>query len=148
GDISSKMKEVIWSLNTENDQLSSLISYIQRQARSWLENYPCQLHITIPEKIPDLEISGESRRNIFLTVKEAVHNIIKHSGANKVNINIACNEQLIISVSDNGKGIHIDENINTGNGLKNMKQRIHQLNGKFLIQNHEGITLTFEIPYK
>ena len=92
GDISGKMKEVIWSLNTENDQLSSLISYIQRQARQWLENYPCQLTITIPEKIPDLEINGESRRNIFLAVKEAVHNIIKHSGADKVNIEITCNE--------------------------------------------------------
>jgi signal transduction histidine kinase len=148
GDISAKMKEVIWSLNTENDHLSSLISYIQRQARSWLENYPCQLIISIPEKIPDLEIGGEARRNIFLTVKEAVHNIIKHSGADKVTIDIACNEQLIITVSDNGKGIHEDENSNIGNGLKNMKQRIHQLNGKFFIQNHEGFTLKFEIPYK
>ena len=147
GDISAKMKEVIWSLNTENDQLSSLISYIQRQARSWLENYPCQLSITIPEKIPDLEIGGEARRNIFLTVKEAVHNIIKHSGADKVTINIACDEQLIISVSDNGKGMHVDENSNTGNGLKNMKQRIHQLNGKIFIKNQEGFILKFEIPY-
>ena len=142
------MKEVIWSLNTENDELSSLISYIQRQARSWLEHYPCQLTITIPEKIPDLEIDGESRRNIFLTVKEAVHNIIKHSGADKVTINITCDEQLIITVSDNGKGMHVDENSNIGNGLKNMKQRIHQLNGKIFIQNQEGFTLKFEIPYK
>jgi signal transduction histidine kinase len=147
GDISAKMKEVIWSLNTENDQLSSLISYIQRQARSWLENYPCQLSITIPEKIPDLEIGGEARRNIFLTVKEAVHNIIKHSGADKVTINIACDEQLIITISDNGKGMDVEENSNIGNGLKNMKQRIHQLNGKILIKNHEGFTLKFEIPY-
>jgi signal transduction histidine kinase len=148
GDISAKMKEVIWSLNTENDQLSSLISYIQRQARSWLENYPCRLSITIPEKIPDVEINGEARRNIFLTVKEAVHNIIKHSGADKVTITIACDEQLIITVSDNGKGMYVDENSNIGNGLKNMKQRIHQLNGKIFFQNHEGFTLTFEIPYK
>lgn len=148
GDISAKMKEVIWSLNTENDQLSSLISYIQRQARQWLENYPCQLNITIPERIPAIEIDGESRRNIFLTVKEAVHNVIKHSGANKVNIDIACDERLIISVSDNGKGMQVDENTSIGNGLKNMKHRIHQLNGKIFMQNSEGFTLTFEIPYK
>jgi len=128
--------------------LSSLISYTQRQARQWLENYPCQLTITIPEKIPAVEISGESRRNIFLTVKEAIHNIIKHSGANKVNINITCEEQLIISISDNGRGMDPGEDINTGNGLKNMKHRIHQLNGKIFVQNSEGVTLTFEIPYK
>ena len=148
GDISAKMKEVIWSLNTENDHLSSLISYIQRQVRQWLENYPCQLHITIPEHIPDVEISGESRRNILLTVKEAVHNIIKHSAADKVNINITCDRELVISVSDNGKGFHLNEDAYTGNGLKNMKQRIDHLNGRFFIKNNEGSTLVFEVPIK
>ena len=43
--------------------------------------------------------------------------------------------------------MHVDENSNTGNGLKNMKQRIHQLNGKIFIKNQEGFTLKFEIPY-
>ena len=148
GDISAKMKEVIWSLNTENDQLSSLISYIQRQARLWLENYPCQLNITIPDEIPDLELNGESRRNIFLAIKEAVHNIIKHSGADKVNIVITCKENLKISVSDNGKGIHSGESSDMGNGLKNMRQRMQNLNGKFFLQNNNGLTLIFEIPYK
>ena len=148
GDISAKMKEVIWSLNTENDHLSSLISYIQRQVRLWLENYPCQLSISIPEKIPELEISGESRRDIFLAVKEAIHNIIKHSGADKVNIVISCDEQLTIKITDNGKGFHAGENSETGNGLKNMKNRIQRLNGAFFIDNCEGVTLTFKIPYK
>jgi signal transduction histidine kinase len=148
GDISAKMKEVIWSLNTENDHLSSLISYIQRQVRQWLENYPCQLRITIPEHIPDVEISGESRRNILLTVKEAVHNIIKHSGADKVDVSIVCDKHLLISVSDNGKGFYLNEHADAGNGLKNMKQRIDHLNGKFFIKNHEGSTLVFEVPIK
>lgn len=148
GDISGKMKEVIWSLNTENDQLSSLISYIQRQVRQWLENYPCQLTITLPEKVPDMAISGESRRNIFLVVKEAVHNIIKHSGADKVKIEITCNGALKILVADNGSGIHIDESNDTGNGLRNMRQRMDHLNGKFLMQNNDGLTLTFVIPFK
>jgi signal transduction histidine kinase len=148
GDISAKMKEVIWSLNTENDHLSSLISYIQRQVRQWLENYPCQLRVTIPEHIPDVEISGESRRNILLTVKEAVHNIIKHSGADKVNVSIICDKQLVISVSDNGKGFHLTDEAYTGNGLKNMKQRIDHLNGKLFIKNNEGSTLVFEVPIK
>jgi len=148
GDISGKMKEVIWSLNTENDQLSSLISYIQRQVRLWLENYPCQLIIAIPERIPDIAINGEARRNIFLAVKEAVHNIIKHSGADRVTIRITCNGSLKISVSDNGSGIHIEEADEFGNGLRNMRQRMHNLNGNFSMQNDGGLTLTFEIPLK
>jgi len=148
GDISAKMKEVIWSLNTENDHLSSLISYLQRQIRQWLENYPCQLSFSIPEKIPDLEISGESRRNIFLSIKEAIHNIIKHSNASKVSVEIFLERDLTIKITDNGKGFHPDESDDTGNGLKNMERRMQRLNGTFFIVNHEGLTLTFKIPFK
>lgn len=147
GDISSKMKEVIWSLNTENDQLSSLLSYLQQQARQWLEHYPCQLFITLPETIPDILVSGEARRNIFLTVKEAIHNIIKHSAAAKVNINISCaNEMLTIEISDDGKGMSDVKNRGTGNGMRNMRQRIEKLNGELIIKNQQGTTLIFQIP--
>ncbi|MES1215322.1 MAG: two-component regulator propeller domain-containing protein, partial [Bacteroidota bacterium] len=105
GDISSKMKEVIWSLNAENDDMASLISFIQKQARDLLQNYPGDFTMEIPEKIPEIDISGEARRNIYLAVKEALHNIIKHSGAGKIDLTISCNEKMIIiTVSDNGKG--------------------------------------------
>jgi ligand-binding sensor domain-containing protein/signal transduction histidine kinase len=148
GDISSKMKEVIWSLNTENDSLSSLIGYLQRQARMMMENYPGQFSMTLPDKIPDIKISGDARRHIYLLVKEALHNIIKHSGADNVEITITCDHKLRIVVSDNGKGLGTDENNDDGNGVKNMRQRIQQLNGDFFIKNKEGLTLTFEIPLK
>lgn len=147
GDISSKMKEVIWSLNTENDNLSHLIPYIQKQARQWFENYPCQLTVELPETTPPVDINGETRRNILLLVKEAAHNIIKHSAANKVNIKMDCNDgQFVIAVSDNGKGITSENNDASGNGMKNMRLRVQQLNGKFFIKNQGGLTLTFEIP--
>jgi len=149
GDISSKMKEVIWSLNTENDKLSNLVPYIQKQSRLWLEHYPCQLTVELPEAIPDVEINGETRRNIVLIVKEAIHNIIKHSGANKVSIKMSWSSgRFIITITDNGKGIADEQSDGSGNGMKNMKQRIQKLNGNFFIKKEEGLTLTFEIPFQ
>lgn len=147
GEISSRMKEVIWSLNTENDHLSNLALYIQKQARQWLENYPAKLSINTSENIPDKLVSGETRRNIFLVIKEAIHNIIKHSDATEVSIQISFpDNSLQISISDNGKGLDINEPNTAGNGMKNMKQRIQKLNGNIFIDNKEGLTLTFEIP--
>jgi signal transduction histidine kinase len=146
GDISSKMKEVIWSLNTENDSLGNLLSYLQKQARLMMEHYPGSFTITMPEHIPDTKIGGEIRRHIYLAVKEALHNIIKHSGADKVKLAIVCEGKLIIKVSDNGKGMNTVESSNAGNGLKNMKNRMEQLGGKFSVENNNGLTLIFEIP--
>ena len=148
GDISSKMKEVIWSLNTENDSLGNLLTFLQKQARQMMENYPGNFSMKMPEQVPDIKIGGETRRHIYLAVKEALHNIIKHSGADKVNLYISCEDKLVIEVEDNGKGIGTTESINFGNGLKNMKKRMELTGGKFSIENKDGCTLIFEIPLK
>jgi len=148
GELSAKMKEVIWSLNTENDSLSSLISYLQKQARQMMENYPGEFNMSLPEKIPDIKISGDARRHIHLLVKEALHNVIKHSGADRIDITISCDDKLRIVVADNGKGMNIEDSNGTGNGMKNMRKRTQQLDGMFFIANKNGLTLTFEIPLK
>ena len=147
GDISSKMKEVIWSLNTENDHLSNLLSYLQQQIRIWLEHYPCQLKISLPAEIPDQPVSGEDRRNIFLIVKEAVHNMIKHSGADQLEVVMEYNAgQLRIKIADNGRGIAEQHTGKTGNGMRNMQQRAEMLRGKMEAESKNGLTLTFTIP--
>ncbi len=148
GDISSKMKEVIWSLNTENDSLSSLIAYLQKQARQMMENYPGKFFMTTPEIIPEIKISGEARRHIHLLIKEALHNIIKHSGADQIELTVSCDDKLKFVVADNGKGMDTAINNETGNGMKNMRKRIQQLNGILFIESNNGLKLTFEIPLK
>lgn len=146
GEIAAKMKEVIWSLNTENDSLSSLIAYLQKQARQLMEHYPGRFSVSLPERIPDTKISGEVRRQIYLSVKEALHNVIKHSGATSVELKIECNENLSIQIADNGKGLREDENSSFGNGLKNMRKRMEQVNGRLILKNDNGLSVIFELP--
>ena len=146
GDVSEKMREVIWSLNTENDHLDSLIDYLRKQARLVMEHYPCTLDIKVPNEIPDIKISGEARRQIYLVVKEALHNIIKHSGADYVELAISLRSTMLITIADNGKGIDLENNQFSGNGLKNMRLRMEQLKGKFYINTTKGTLLTLEIP--
>lgn len=148
GDISAKMKEVIWSLNADNDDISSLISFIQKQTGKYLENYPCELTIDLPEQYPDIDISGEARRNIFLSVKEALHNIIKHSGADKINLSVTCSDKLVIIVSDNGNSFLVSGIDNSGNGLKNMRKRMEKLGGNFILKTGDGTKIIFEVPLK
>ena len=146
GDISSRMKEVIWSLNSENDHLDNLIHFLVKQVKAQLEHYPAELKINIPSAIPVIPVSGEARRNIYLAVKEAVNNIIKHSGASKVELEITCEDRLKILISDNGKGMDSAAAGETGNGLKNMRQRMKALGGTMETINNNGFTIQFHIP--
>jgi two-component system, NarL family, nitrate/nitrite sensor histidine kinase NarQ len=76
-----------------------------------------------------------------------VHNIIKHSGADSVEMNIQCGEHLRITITDNGKGIDINKTDNTGNGLKNIYKRIKEIHGEVMMKNDNGLSLTFIIPF-
>lgn len=145
-EISDRMKEVIWSLNTANDNLDGLISYLIKQGRQMMEHYHGTFSILVPDDIPEASINGESRRHVYLTVKEALHNIIKHSGASKVMLEIRCTDRLVITIADNGIGLPNFSGNETGNGLKNMKQRMKEIGGDFNMKNDNGLILTLTIP--
>ncbi|MFO0448869.1 MAG: sensor histidine kinase, partial [Pseudomonadota bacterium] len=146
GDVAERMREVIWSLNTEYDHLDSLIDFLRKQSRLVMEHYPCTFDIKVPEEIPYIKISGEARRHIYLAVKEALHNIIKHSGADYVELTISLRSRMVITIADNGKGFDMENNHFSGNGLRNMRRRMEQLKGNFNVNNTKGTLLTLEIP--
>ena len=99
-----------------------------------------------PEHFPVTFVSGEFRRNIYLTVKEALHNIVKHAQASSVHINIAINSKLNIEIHDNGTGFDKTRIRAYSNGLSNMESRISNINGKFEILNKVGTTIKIVVP--
>lgn len=146
-DLSEKMKEVIWSLDDASDNLENLISYIQKQAGNLYKHATARLVIELPDVVPGVNIGSEKRKNIYLAVKEALHNSLKYSAAQQVNVIIATNEHwLTITVRDNGRGFNIPEKEHVGNGLQNMRRRMLQAGGEFKIYNSNGITIQFVIP--
>ena len=141
-----KMNEIIWSMNSRNDSLPSLIAYIRHQVVEFFEPFTIKLRIITPESIPETVISGEMRRNIVLAVKEALHNIIKHSNATNVEVHFTLDKDLRILISDNGTGIDPREIQHHSNGLRNMEDRMKSIGGKFNLAGEMGTVVTFHIP--
>lgn len=146
-ELSSKMQEVIWSLNTKNDTMKNLLQYIEKQAVELFGNSPIKLIVSRPDTVPLIEIVSDKRTDIYLTVKEALHNVLKHSGAGRIDLNyIIENDILFIEISDNGKGMQLTGN--QGNGMLNMKKRINRLGGTMVIREQDGVKVEFSIPLK
>jgi signal transduction histidine kinase len=145
-ELMTKMNAIIWSMNPGNDTVNSLVAYIRSYASEYLDNFDMAYHITVPDHVPNSMISGVKRRNIFLVLKESINNVMKHAAATEVRISIAFNHQMIIEISDNGKGINNDQLNQFGNGLKNMQRRMESIGGRFSIYNHDGATVKLEIP--
>jgi len=141
-----RMKEIIWSMNTDYDTLDDLVAYIRQHAGELLEDAGIRYHFYFPYHIPPVDIPGEQRRNIYLAVKEALHNIVKHAQATEVTIRLTCNREVHIAIRDNGKGFEEQEENRFGNGLKNMKRRMETVGGSIAVQSGHGTTIQLSMP--
>ena len=146
-EVLNKMNAIIWSMNSSNDTLDSLISYIRAYAIEFFDSTPINCKVTMPERIPDKDLSGDKRRNVFLCVKETLNNTLKHSKASNVNIDITTNGALKINITDNGTGIEPEKVRRFGNGLKNIERRMKSIGGSYHIINNNGTDTKLELPY-
>lgn len=139
----TKMNAIIWSMSNSNDSLSNMIAYIRSYALEYFEDTGVHCKINIPDNLPNIQVVGTIRRNVFLVVKEALNNILKHSKATEVSITLVkIDDSLTLYIHDNGAGIDMEKIRQFGNGLKNMKKRMTDIGGDFNIENKNGTLIT------
>jgi signal transduction histidine kinase len=100
----------------------------------------CRLEV--PLQLPHWHITAEMRHNVFLSFKEALHNIVKHAGASEVVVFLNLDSSgFTLGLRDNGKGFDpaaVSGRPGRGNGLKNMRQRLEKLGGRYELQSSPG----------
>jgi signal transduction histidine kinase/ligand-binding sensor domain-containing protein len=144
-----KMSEIIWALNSSNDTLSNLISYLHKYSKDFLESQGIECLVTIPIDIPDRKLTAAIRRNIFLIFKEATNNLVKHSGTKKTELTfIVEGSELTIRIKDFGTKIFENNSDHGRNGLKNMKSRALENHGDLQIIFTNGYGTTVEYHSK
>lgn len=141
-EVLNKMNAIIWSMNSGNDTIDNLVSYIRSYALEYFENTPIACKIFTPGHIEPTELTGDKRRNLFLSVKETLNNVLKHSKATEITIDFKIDRLLTIKITDNGIGIDMQKIRQFGNGLKNIKKRMESIGGSYQIENNTG-TITF-----
>ena len=113
-----------------------MIAYIRQYIVEFFEGSDVKLNITFPEDIIDRNVNPELRRNLFLIIKEAINNILKHSNATTVHVGFEINgDTYQIIMDDNGIGIDENNTSAFANGIKNMKQRAESINGILIIES-------------
>jgi len=143
----TQMKEIVWSLNPENDSLESLLVFIRQYFVQLFDPLPHQTNIFIPSTIPPVPLKGAARRSVYLTIKEALNNVIKHANATSVELSVQLSgNKLIVMIKDNGIGFPVNsEGKFFSNGLRNMQRRMKQAEGKFEFFNEGGASVRIEL---
>ncbi|MDQ1004987.1 two-component system sensor histidine kinase DesK [Neobacillus niacini] len=84
---------------------------------------------------------------LSMCMKEAVNNVVKHSGASSCSISIEQSwKELVMTIHDNGVFKSDGDKDTRGSGLLGMKERLEFINGSLELQTKEGTTLIIRVP--
>jgi len=151
------MDEIVWVVNPHNDTLEQLAAYLSHYAGEYFQNTSVECEVRLPRAIPHHPLSSEARHNLFLAFEESLNNVLKHSAASKVKVEMNLNApEFDINVTDNGRGFEASTSARGngvahgprgGNGLRNMRQRLADIGGECVIRSQplSGTTVLLKI---
>jgi ligand-binding sensor domain-containing protein/signal transduction histidine kinase len=133
------ISEIIWAINPNNDRLDHLAGYIREFASEYFAMTPISCRFDFPDRIPGFPLSAEVRRNSFLILKEAINNVVKHSGATSVEMCCTVTAHGVeFTIRDDGRGFTSEHSTSYRNGLRNMRKRSEEINGNLQIESEVG----------
>ncbi len=143
------LDETVWAVNPKNDTLPHFVSYLGQFAVSFLRTAEIACDLDVPDDPPMLPLPAEVRHNLFLAVKEALTNVVRHARATRVWVRLALTATVLeISVADNGEGFAGDPADPEADGLRNMRHRMEQIGGAIRVDTRPdaGTHVTFTLP--
>jgi len=142
------LDEIVWAVDPKRDTLASVARYLASYAEEYLAGLKVTCRVQIPNSFPEQVVSGEVRHHLFLAVKEALNNAVRHGGASEINFRVrVLEDRLWISITDNGSGFDTSGR-SDGHGLFNLRNRLEHLHGRCELESSPGAgtTVSLHVP--
>jgi signal transduction histidine kinase len=146
-------------LNPNNDSFQQLQNRMVTFTAMILTPQNITYNFIANEELKKIQFTSEKRKNIFLIFKESLYNLVKYAACKNVCVELILQRNtFIMIIRDDGKGFdehQISSNDTSpatgysgGNGIKNMKVRADDLNGKLCIysKRNQGTSVQLTIP--
>ena len=131
-----ELRDTIWAMNhneiSYEDLEIRINNYIEKAKQS---KDQISFSFAIEDVLKTKKLTSVEGMNIYRTIQEAINNSIKYANASIISVNVKEQDgQTKITISDNGSGFDT-ETTESGNGLQNMKKRIEEIGGKFVLSS-------------
>ena len=138
----------VWAVNPANNTLPELVAYIGQFGMEFLQQANIRCVLDLPDHPPERPVSAELRHSLFLIVKEALNNVVRHAQAGEVRLQISLTAATLdLLIADNGRGIERTPDDTLADGLRNMRQRAEELNAQFQIVSAPGAGTKISVRY-
>jgi ligand-binding sensor domain-containing protein/signal transduction histidine kinase len=156
-ELTRTMDEIVWAVNPRHDSLDGLVTYISQFAQEYLTLAGVQCRLDVPAHLPPHPLGADVRHNLFLAVKEVLHNIVKHAHARIVWLRLVDRPTGFgLTIEDDGQGFTPGadapagqtDRAAPGRGLGNLHERLAAIGGTCTIASEpgRGTHVTFEVP--
>jgi signal transduction histidine kinase len=143
-----QLAEIVWAINPARDSLEHLVGYLCGFAQEHLALAGVAFRTDIPEEFAAMPLESSARYNIFLAVRELIHNAVSHARPSVVYLRVRCEAvRLRVEVEDNGCGFD-PGSVVPGRGLSNVRERMAQLAGEMVVCDvgGRGTCVVLSIP--
>ena len=146
----AEARRLVWGLRPESLENSSLPEALEQLTRQWSAASAIAVSVAVtgtPRPLPE-----RLEATLLRVAQEAFANVRKHARASRLALTLSyMEERVVLDARDDGVGFdpsRISTDPGGGFGLKGMRERIEELDGKLLIESEpgEGATLVAEIP--
>jgi signal transduction histidine kinase len=153
--VARALDEIVWAVTPTNDTVENFVTFVGQFVETSLNNAGLSCRLALPLELPELSMSATVRHQLFLVLREALNNAIRHAAARIVRFSISVEgRQLTMTVADDGCGFDPENTFHSdkarlfgGNGLSNMRKRMAEIGGTVEINSTAGggTTLTFQV---
>jgi signal transduction histidine kinase len=142
------LDEIVWAANPGNDQLPAFVDYIGQFAAEFLQTANIRCRFDLPDDPPHIPLAPDVRHNLFLALKEALNNVVRHANAGEVHLSLtATGERLSMVIEDDGRGFAGEPADANANGLRNIRARLTEMGGQCLIESNPGTGTRVSLSY-
>jgi len=142
------MDEIVWAIDPENDTLDGLVTYIGKFVEEYVTQAGLRCRLDLPPELPHLVLSAEARHNLYLAIKEALNNAVKHAQASEISFALKLQtSSFTLLVKDDGRGFIPGATgtspadslrISSGHGLRHLASRLEKIGGTSTIRSVPG----------
>jgi signal transduction histidine kinase len=156
--VTRAVDEIVWAVTPGNDTLEKFTAFIGQFVQNCLRPTGIACRLALPAELPSIPMEATLRHHLYLVIREALNNVIRHAHAQTVHFTLSlAGRTLTLTLNDDGAGfdpspddIPAGERLFSGNGLSNMRKRMDEIGGTLEIVSApgRGTALTLQLMLK
>jgi ligand-binding sensor domain-containing protein/signal transduction histidine kinase len=149
------MSDAVWFIDPHADNLHQVVVRVRAMASELFDGQRIRWSVEATDDASRLPLASEQRRHVYLILKEALTNVLRHAQATNLAVVVTASQaRLRIEVNDDGIGLdgnasHSSSASGGGHGLENIRRRASSLGGTARIESPaqgRGTSIVVDVP--